>query len=339
MLKPVLLTLFFLVSALVNLHCGTVEAKLSPPTPLPASGQSALLPVVSGNSIYTVNLPTSTPTATATATSTATTTPTATDTPTLTPTTTPTATTTPTPAPVTPTVAVRALRIPILMYHHIAVAPPGADAVRVDLSVPPDVFDAEMKMLADRGYHAVHLTDLANTLQNGAPLPPKPIIITFDDGYDDNYVNAFPTLKNHGLVGTFFIITHFADENLPGYMTWQQIEEMAANGMEIGAHSVDHKYDLGRMPQIVQWAEIKPAHDDVAQHFPNQTPVFAYPSGSYNATTLSILQQLGYVAAVTTQQTTWQYSNALLQLHRIRIRGEWTIDQFAYWLDYWTRGM
>jgi peptidoglycan/xylan/chitin deacetylase (PgdA/CDA1 family) len=224
------------------------------------------------------------------------------------------------------------------MYHHIAEPPPDADAVRVDLSVPPDVFDEEIKFLFDQGFHTIHLTDLVNHLQNDAPLPARPIVITFDDGYDDNYLNAFPTLKDFRFVGSFFIITNRPDNSVPGYMTWQQIEEMAANGMEIGSHSWDHRYNLGEMPASVQWAEIKPSHDAVLQHFPNQAPVFAYPSGSYNATTQSFLEHLGYVAAVTTRQGVTQYADALYELHRVRIHGQWSINEFVYWLSYWLAG-
>ncbi len=287
-------------------------------------------------------LPTETPTITPTLTGTPTPTPTFTDTPTATATATPRPSATPTltPVPVTPPTkgsgTARTVEIPILMYHHIAVPPPGSDAIRVDLSVPPDVFDAEMRYLAEHGYHTIHLADVAAHLQTGAPLPPKPIVITFDDGYDDNYLNAFPTLKNYNFTGTFFIITGRADANSPGYMTWPQIEEMGANGMEIGGHSVDHLLDLGKVSRNTQLAEIEPARKAIAAHLPNQLPVFSFPSGSYNATSLAILRELGYIACVTTRQSAWQVAAAPLELRRIRIRGQWSPTDFAAWLAYWT---
>ena len=87
--------------------------------------------------------------------------------------------------------------------------------------------------------------ELPPAVAAGAPLPPKPIVLTFDDGYDDNYLNAFPTLKDHGFTGAFFVITVRADSSAFGYMTWEQIQEMAANGMEIGSHSLDHRCARG----------------------------------------------------------------------------------------------
>ncbi len=353
-LVPLVLVLFGI--SFLGLSCGTVEANLDPPSPTSTETHTpSLTPTETATLTETPTLtatPTDTATATSTYTPTSTATPTATRTYTATPTIAPsptiTATTALTPtAPLTLTVTPgapptlagldsRTLRIPILMYHHIAVPPPGSDSIRVDLSVPPDVFEAEMKLLYDQGAHAVSLSDVVNYLVRGAPLPPQPVVITFDDGYDDNYTNAFPTLKDFGFIGTFFVITGLADSNAYGYLTWDQIQEMAANGMEIGSHSVDHRFNLGSMPKSVQWEEIKPAYDDLLQHLPNQPPVFAYPSGSYNATTVSLLQQLGYVAAVTTRQSTVQYASRPLELRRIRIRGPWTLDEFTYWLHYWT---
>jgi peptidoglycan/xylan/chitin deacetylase (PgdA/CDA1 family) len=224
------------------------------------------------------------------------------------------------------------------MYHHIGDLPPDADAVRRDLTVPADVFDGQMKYLSDKGFHTVHLVDVVNHLRSGAPLPEKPIVITFDDGYDDNYLNAFPTLKDHGFSGTFFVITGRADNQSAGYLTWSQIEEMAANGMEIGSHTLDHRFNLGAFPRSLQWNEIKPAYDALAQHLPGGPLVFAYPSGSYNATTISILHELGYTAAVTTITGVVQSSATPLQLKRIRIRGKWSVGDFEFWVDYWSRG-
>ncbi len=326
-----LLASLFLPAALLNIHCGTAEAR--PET------------VISAAPVLFTETTAPSPTATHTASSTPSPAPTDTVAPTETATASPSSTPRPaatrTAAPPAPAAAVTPAtlaRVPILMFHHVGVLPPEADAIRTDLTVPPDVFDAEMKYLADQGYHSVHLTDVVNYLQTGAPLPPRPIVLTFDDGYDDNYLNAFPTLKDHGLTGTFFIITARADAGSYGYMNWAQIEEMAANGMEIGSHSVDHLYDLGKLTKPRQWNEIKPADEALAAHFPDAPRVFSYPSGSFNTNTESILAELGYVAAVTTRQGVVQSSAAPFELKRIRIKGGWSAGTFAFWLDYWTKG-
>jgi peptidoglycan/xylan/chitin deacetylase (PgdA/CDA1 family) len=222
------------------------------------------------------------------------------------------------------------------MYHHVGDLPPDADAIRKSLTVSQERFDEQMKFLAEQGYTTIHIADLVKHLQTGAPLPNKPIILTIDDGYDDNYTNVFPTLKDFGFEGTFFIVGAPTDYGSPGYLRWEQILEMYENGMEIGAHSLTHRYNLGTTRPVTQDAEIKNAHKLFVDHLPNWTPIFSYPSGSYNQYSLDLLNELGYVAAVTTKQGAVQSSEKLLELRRIRIRGEWNVGQFLYWFNYWT---
>lgn len=227
--------------------------------------------------------------------------------------------------------------MPILMYHYISVPPTDADAIRRDLSVPPDVFEQEMKFLSEQGYQTIRLRELLKYFEAGTPLPPKPIILTFDDGYADHYTNVFPTLKDFGFTGTFFIITQFADRNANGYMTWEQIQELATNGMEIGTHTLDHRANLAGLNVNTQRRAIQPARDALQMYLPNALPVFAYPAGSYDHTTLDLLHELGYAAAVTTKQGMLQSSAQLFELKRVRVRGAWNITQFANWLTYWQK--
>jgi len=133
----------------------------------------------------------------------------------------------PTPWP-TPDGQTRTVRVPILMYHYINTPPPNADAIRRDLSVPPERFREHLAYLKSQGYQTITLHDLVYALTRGTPLPPKPIILTFDDGYEDNYTNAFPILQEFGYIGTFFIITNNPDTGRPGYMSWDQLREMYA---------------------------------------------------------------------------------------------------------------
>ncbi len=263
---------------------------------------------------------------------------------TATPTRKPRATKTPTPVAfpsASPTAAntsapvLRNARVPILMYHHVGELPPNADTLRKSLTVSEARFQEHMQYLAAQGYTTIHLADLVNHLQNGAPLPEKPIVLTFDDGYDDNYLNAFPTLKDFGFKGTFFVIGAPTDYGSPGYMRWEQILEMYENDMEIGAHSLTHRYNLGQFRASIQDSEIKKTHQLMVDHLPNWTPLFSYPSGSYNQYTLDLLSQLGYVAAVTTKQGTLLSGAMPLELRRIRVRGEWSMSQFEYWFNYW----
>lgn len=93
----------------------------------------------------------------------------------------------------------RTVKVPILMYHYLSVPPASADIYRKDLSVAPDLFNAQLDRIQAEGYTTISLYELVNHLTTGQALPEKSLIITFDDGYRENYENAFPALKAHGM--------------------------------------------------------------------------------------------------------------------------------------------
>jgi len=247
--------------------------------------------------------------------------------PTATPSPSPTPTPTPTPAP-TPDGVRREIRIPILMYHHIAVPPPEADAIRRDLSVSPENFEAQLRYLASNGYHSITLHDLVYFLSIGKPLPPKPVVITFDDGYSDNYTNAYPLLKKYGFVATFFIITDFIDWGYEEYMTWPQIEEMAAAGMEIGSHGRDHKELQNKPLDFLVW-QILGSKQTLEAHLKKPVRFFSYPSGRYDRQVMEVLRSAHFWGAVTVEQGMLQTSDDVFRLKRVRVRGSDTVQSLA----------
>lgn len=265
--------------------------------------------------------------------------PTPTDTPiptaTLSPTFTPIPTNTPLPTP-TRNANLRSARVPILMYHYISVPPPDADIYRLDLSVTPDNFAAQMDYLAAEGYHPIRLSDLSDYLLNGKPaLPSKPIVLTFDDGYLDNYQNALPVLVKHNFPATFFIITQFAEEKRAGYMNWDQIEQLAIDGMEIGSHTMNH-VELNNRSRVYLESEIGGSKAMIESRIGTPVKSFCYPSGKYDARTIDVLRSEGYLAATATDiQGVFQATKDIYELRRIRVRGSYAVADFAYWLKYW----
>lgn len=217
-------------------------------------------------------------------------------------------------------------RVPILMYHHVAVPGPEADAIRRDLSVSPAAFEAQMAHLASHGYRTVSLLDLFEHLQGGEALPPRPIILTFDDGYDDNYTFAYPILRRYGLQGTFFIITGLVGR--PGYLTWEQAREMRHGGMSLEAHTCTH-LDLAKSTPARVSQEVKEAKAVLERELGGPVFFFSYPSGKYNAAVIAALEANGYLGAVTTRYGTMQESGSLYELRRVRIRGSDTLESFA----------
>lgn len=293
-----------------------LSAAVAPTVVTVTATTSALLP-------STTPAPSTTPTATATPTATTTATPTASATPE------PSAT--PTPGP-TPDGIARQLRVPILMYHYVSQPPAGADIYRRDLSVTPAQLDEHLAYLQEAGYVVVTLDDLLYALTLGRPLPEKPVILTFDDGYEDNYINAFPILKKRGLTATFFIVTDWVNASRAGYMTWPQIEEMAAAGQRFGSHSRDHPSLAGQSVDYLVWQALG-SKEAIEEHLGYHPRWVAYPSGGYDARTIAVFASAHYWGGLTTQQGATHTLADIFELKRVRVRGTHTAENLAALLD------
>ncbi len=273
---------------------------------------------------------TATPTPTSTATPTASHTPTATATPTFTPT--PTHTATPTPLRPTPDGVSRQVRVPILMYHYISDPPPGSGSFRYDLSVTPRNFEAQLQYLKREGYQSITLNDLALFLTVGKPLPPKPVILTFDDGYRDAYIHAFPLLQRFGFAGTFFLISSQLDANSSDFLSWAEVEEMAAAGMRFEPHSYDHPDLRNRGFDFVVFQVLAPKQA-IESRTGETCRFFAYPSGRYDDFVIDVLRSAGYWGGVLTEQGATHTTDDLFTLHRVRIHGGDDLDTFIRMLN------
>jgi peptidoglycan/xylan/chitin deacetylase (PgdA/CDA1 family) len=277
--------------------------------------------------------PPPTPLATPTAAQPATSIATAIHLPTATPVPEPTATPTATP-PLEPTPdgVERTVQLPILMYHYISTPQADADVYRVDLSTPPDLFAAHLDRLLAEGYTTISLYQLLAHLVQGAPLPEKPVVITFDDGYRDNYENAFPLLAERGMTATFFVITDFIDEQRPLYLSWDMARAMLAGGMSIESHSRNHFTLEGQDDDYLVWQALGSL--ETLQYELGVRPRFiSYPAGDYDQRTIDIFHSANYWGGVTTTQGTQQSSTHPFELERIRIRNTTTPDDLIRYIE------
>ncbi len=222
----------------------------------------------------------------------------------------------------------RTANVPILMYHYISAPPNPNDKIRIGLSVSPEHFDAQMKLLADNGYQSITLLDLYQYLAAGRDLPAKPIVLTFDDGYVDNYENAYPILQKYGLIGTFFVLTESSDYADPNYMSWPMIKEMSDNGMDIELHSKDH-IDLRYCSYECLIFQIIGGRQSIEGHTGRPVNFMAYPSGKYNDTLLRFLNTNNFWAAVTTINGRIHSLSESLLWTRLRVPGQLTPEGFA----------
>lgn len=226
----------------------------------------------------------------------------------------------------------RRIRVPILMYHYVSDPPPDADVYRVDLSLSPDTFRAHMDYLFYQGYTTISLYQLHDALMTGAPLPARPVVLTFDDGYTDHYTNVFPVLKEFGFTGTFFIITGRPDHSSPEYMSWEQVSEMAQAGMSMESHTRDHPSLDGRDYDFLVY-QLLGAQESLEYYTGRQPHMLAYPGGRYDAQTLAVLQTMPVWRAVTTQPGNYHTTDNLLEMPRLRISRDTGVPGLAQLLE------
>lgn len=233
--------------------------------------------------------------------------------------------------------------VPILMYHKVN---PDRKTGGLGLRVLPREFDWQMRYLKEKGFQVVSLDEAVDYLEDNKPLPSKPIVITFDDGYQDNYYYAFPILKKYGFKATIFIITGIVGktnewderEGKPtNYMlTWKQIDEMAKYGIDFEAHTVNHPR-LTKVPLEVAEKEIVDSKKMLEAHFKRPIKYFCYPYGLYNDQIVAIVKKAGFRAATTTKLGINDKGIDLFQLKRLRVTGHMSRRQFVEQLEKYLR--
>jgi len=178
--------------------------------------------------------------------------------------------------------------VPVLMYHSIG-SEQNNDAV-----IAKERFIEQMAYLYQHNYHPISLAELEAYLINRKELPLKPVMITFDDGYRDTYEIALPVLKQYRFTSVLFIPAGDVGQRL----SWQELQEMKAAGMEIASHSVNHR-SLGDLSSKEQQREIGDSKERLDRFLSQNTRYFCYPNGSYTKETVQLLQANGYNLAFT----------------------------------------
>jgi peptidoglycan/xylan/chitin deacetylase (PgdA/CDA1 family) len=210
----------------------------------------------------------------------------------------------------------KGLKIPILMYHYISFSPWKNDIIRIGLSTPPYIFDEQLQLLTNNGYTTITLDDMTGVMAGRSMLPPKPVILTFDDGYEDFYLNAFPLLKKYHMKGIVFVITSLVGK--PGYLTWPEIIEMAVtDNVMIGSHTINHLVLPVLNPDVLA-DELTTSKQILESHLGYPVEWFAYPYGDYNLKVVDAVRNAGYIGAVNTLPGNMQYESRLYYLTRFR---------------------
>lgn len=208
---------------------------------------------------------------------------------------------------------------PILMYHYIRVVSDSNDTLGANLSVSPENFNKQLDYLQANNYQTISLAQLRDGFAGNYKITKtkKPVVITFDDGYDDAYTQAYQILKSHNMTGVFYIITGQIGQS--ERMTNSQIIELDRAGMIIGSHTKNH-LDVSTLASSQLEIQLSESKSYLEQLLGHPIVDFCYPAGKYNANDIAVLKNDNYLTATTTKAGIANTKSSLFELPRIRMQ-------------------
>jgi len=210
------------------------------------------------------------------------------------------------------------INTPVLLYHHI-----GDEPKFRNYEVSTQSFAGQMAALKVRGYETVTISSLVNAIKSGAPLPERPVVITFDDGTIDVYQNAFPIMEALDFVGTFYLVGNYIDS--PDFVSTEQVKTLLDAGWEIGSHSMTHA-DLSKTTDLNH--ELYGSKEFLEKAFNVPVKTIAYPFGMVNAQVFEKTIDYGYSGA-SGLGLSWEHSySSVYYLNRIEIKYGQSLEQF-----------
>ncbi len=233
--------------------------------------------------------------------------------------------------------------IPVLMYHNIAETyPKGSEGA----NITPELFEAHMKGILERGYTPILVADYYNSVERGKELPDNPIIVTFDDGYLSNYEIAYPILKELNIPATIFIVTSTVGAKPESglvsnpHFTWEQAREMQDSGIiDIQSHSHTHK-NMSAISVAQLQEELRLSRYLIERNLNKHCFGFAYPGGRYNDTTLKLARLAGYrmqilvnYAASGEDYLANNVKSGIEHFTRLTISGDMSVDDLFAMID------
>jgi peptidoglycan/xylan/chitin deacetylase (PgdA/CDA1 family) len=202
----------------------------------------------------------------------------------------------------------------VVMYHRVDAWAP-ADSISQRLTISPAQFAAELRAIHRTGLHTIGIAELVGAAARGESFQ-RSVLLTFDDGYSDQFQYAFPILQRFGERAVFFINT--GTVGTPRHLTWPQIEAMARAGMSIECHGVDH-VNLGALSGRAQTYQIDRCVAALQAHLHGSVLAFAYPSGGFDALTIALERRAGVLFGFTTDPRFQTDARSPYQIVRMRV--------------------
>jgi peptidoglycan/xylan/chitin deacetylase (PgdA/CDA1 family) len=209
--------------------------------------------------------------------------------------------------------------VPILEYH--VLGQPQTEVPYPDLYVPRASFRKQMDWLEEQGYEAVTLEAVEEAWYHGGTLPPKPMVISFDDGYRPQYTFALPTLRKHGWPGVLNLKAEGSD------LYESNVKAMIVAGWELAAHTINHS-DLTTLEGEALEEEVAGSREILQREYGVPVKNFCYPAGRFDETVIAAVEAAGYAGA-TTEIPGWASKDNPYELARIEVLGSWTLPDLA----------
>jgi len=207
-------------------------------------------------------------------------------------------------------------RVPILLYHYVENIQNKNDKLRVELNVPPAVFEQQVLTLQNAGYTFMTAKGLGDVLDGTMALPAKPILLTFDDGHWDFETDVLPILEKYHIKATAYIITGFIGGS--DFMTPDELHTVIKSGLvDVGAHTVHH-LSLRGLPLATVQKEVDQSKTTLEQTYHVNAVSFAYPNGSFDQQAAQVVKDDGFSTAVSTVPGIEQNQTNRFFMYRIR---------------------
>lgn len=203
----------------------------------------------------------------------------------------------------------------ILEYHQVTNEAVDPDFERYN--VPPAEFSEQLDYLQANGYTTITLQDFMRAVHGKATLPPKPIVLTFDDGYKDNYTTMLPILEAHEMTAVVYVITNELGKK--NYMSLDELKDMQRRGIEIGSHTADH-LPLTSMTAVEQLYQIQASKRFLEWSGLATIYSLSYPNGAFTDELTEILRREQYLTAVTGEAGLNTLTTNPYELYRVNIR-------------------
>jgi peptidoglycan/xylan/chitin deacetylase (PgdA/CDA1 family) len=213
--------------------------------------------------------------------------------------------------------------VPILMYHRI-----GDE--QGSFSVSPKNFTRQMEFLKKFKYRVISLEELVRSIREKKYIPKNSVVITFDDGYRNNFIYAYPVLKKLNFPATVFLISDFIDTK-PEFLKWNEIMVMSKANISFGGHTKTHYYLGIPKDEKVAFEEISGSKKAIEKMTGLPADYFCYPSGGFNQRVKELVAQAGYQGACTTNRGFADYNSDVYELKRIKVTNSDAANPLSFW--------